>query len=106
MDNSRVTIITTYCSSEDEAAAIGNALLDNKLAACCNIRHCRSLYDWQGRVDEKEWILSIKTIPVNQETIFNRIKDLHSYDIPAILSETKLVNPDYFQWVMKACSKN
>jgi len=69
-----------------EAEAIAQALVEKKLAACCNIiPNVKSVYRWKGRVENcDEVILIIKTNKELTEAVVAVIKSLHSYDMPAI----------------------
>ena len=87
--------------SEEEAAGIGRTLIEERLAACVNILPVRSVYRWEGGIeDEAEVVAFIKTRASLAEKVIDRVKSLHSYQIPCIvvLSITQ-GNPDYLQWI-------
>ena len=81
-------VVLVTCGSEDEAAKIANVLVEEHLAACVNIiSPIRSIYRWEGKIwDEKEWLLVIKTQKVRFEDLEKRVKVLHSYSVPEIIS--------------------
>ena len=86
MNESIVVLIT--CGSEEEALKIANALVEEHLAACVNlVSPIRSIYRWEGKIwDEKEWLLIIKTQKQRFEELEKKVKVLHSYSVPEIIS--------------------
>jgi periplasmic divalent cation tolerance protein len=47
----------------------------------------RSIYRWEGKIwDEKEWLLIIKTQGKKFDELKTRVKSLHSYAVPEIVS--------------------
>ena len=103
MTNALVVLVTA--GSESEAETIARALLDERLAACVTIGGpIRSLYRWQGRLaDDREWQLVIKTRSDLFETLADRVRALHSYDVPEIIGLPVTVgNPAYLEWLEDA----
>jgi periplasmic divalent cation tolerance protein len=87
--------------SEEEAAGIGKTLIEERLAACINILPVRSVYRWEGCIeDEAEVAAFIKTRDSLAEKVIDRVKSLHSYEVPCIVVlPIKQGNPDYLQWI-------
>ena len=81
-------VVFVTCGSEEEALKIANALVESRLAACANlVAPIRSIYRWKGKIwDEKEWLLIIKTEMHRFEELEKRVKSLHSYSVPEIIS--------------------
>ena len=96
-----------YCSiyvttgSEDEAANIGRILVEEKLAACANILPVKSIYRWKGNIEETgEAAMFIKTRSELADKVIDRVKELHSYEVPCIVSfPIEKGNSDYLKWV-------
>ncbi len=86
MPDHRVVLVT--CGSEEEALKIAHALVEDHLAACVNLlTPIRSIYRWEGKIwDEKEWLLIIKTQAKRFDELEKRVKSLHSYAVPEIIS--------------------
>ncbi len=84
--NLRLVYVTT--KDREEARIIGTALIEEKLAACANILDgMESIYRWEGKVETgKESVLILKTTYNNITKLTRRIKELRSYDVPAIVS--------------------
>ena len=82
------TATFVMCGSEEEATKIAHALVDERLAACVNIvSPIRSIYRWEGKVrDESEWLLIIKTQRTRFEDLEKKVRSLHSYRVPEIVS--------------------
>ena len=78
--------ITT--SGEEESKKIGRTIVEERLAGCVNIiPTIKSLYWWKGEIEEdSESILIAKTKVSNIENIIKRVKEIHSYENPAILA--------------------
>jgi len=74
-------------ASEDDAARIAAALLDEGLIACANILPAmRSLFAWNGhRGDEREVGVLFKTGAALLDAAIARLAQLHPYDEPAAI---------------------
>ncbi len=85
---SQPIVVLVTCGSEEEALKIASALVEEHLAACTNlISPIRSIYRWEGKIwDENEWLLTIKTQSHRFEELEKRVKSLHSYSVPEIIS--------------------
>jgi periplasmic divalent cation tolerance protein len=81
-------VVLTACDSEEKAAELARALVEQKVAACVNILPgVRSIYHWQGKVeDASEWQLVIKS----RRDLFPKLKEaiaaVHSYEVPEVLA--------------------
>lgn len=84
--NSIVVLVT--CGSEEEALKIANILVEKHIAACVNlVSPIRSIYRWEGKIwDEKEWLLIVKTQSDRFAELEKKVKSLHSYSVPEIIS--------------------
>jgi periplasmic divalent cation tolerance protein len=86
----------------EEAARIGRTLVEERLVACANIIGAvRSFYRWEGEIqDDQEAVLIAKTGAGRLEAATQRIKALHSYDVPCVVA-VPLVggNADFLSWI-------
>ncbi|MEB3213951.1 MAG: divalent-cation tolerance protein CutA [Leptolyngbyaceae bacterium] len=74
-------------SSKEEAKAIANQLIEERLAACINILPVQSIYRWNGSIcDDEEWQLIIKTDLTQFTSLQERAIALHSYDVPELIA--------------------
>ncbi len=96
-------MVMVACGSVEEALEISNLLVRKRLAACVNILPIRSIYDWQGKVeDHAEHLLLIKTVSERFDSLREAVQSLHSYDTPEIVSiDISESSPDYADWVRK-----
>lgn len=89
-------------ANKSEALAIGRALVEERLVACVNILDAMtSVYRWQGRIEEAiETVLIAKTTEEAVPRVVERVKALHSYECPCVISwPVAQGNPDYLQWI-------
>ena len=97
-----ISMIYVTCGSVNEAREIGDTVVRERLAACANIiEGMRSIYWWQGAVEEgAETILILKTAAANVPALSDRVKTLHSYDVPCV-AEIPLGggNAAYLDWI-------
>ena len=106
--NLRFIYITT--KDREEALKIGKAIVDEKLAACANlIDGMESVYRWKGAVEvDKECILILKTTYHNVSALTRRVKELHSYEVPSVISinlAEQEGNADYLEWIFNSVQK-
>ena len=88
-----------------EAEAAGRALVERKLAACVNILPGMiSIYRWQGKVERAdEAVMIVKTRASLADAVSDAVKELHSYDTPAILvMPLETVEKSYLGWLLGA----
>lgn len=101
MPQSTVVVLCT-CPDEAAAGALARALVEERLAACANlVPGCRSVYRWEGRVQEDtEALLIIKTRSGRVDALTARIRDLHTYELPEVLAVPVTGGlTDYLAWV-------
>lgn len=78
-------LIETTFKKISEAKKMAKILLKNKLIACAQISTIESLYSWNGKtVNEKEFLLSVKTKIGFYNDVEKTIIKNHSYDLPQI----------------------
>ncbi len=97
-------VVLVTCGSEEEAVKIANALVEAHLAACVNlVSPIRSIYRWEGKIwDEKECLLIIKTQKERFEGLEKKVKSLHSYSVPEIISLPILEgSSSYLNWLLE-----
>jgi len=95
-------VVYVAAGSEQEALNIAKAAVEERLAACANlIPKIRSIYRWEGKVcDEPECYLIIKTRKALFHTLRDRVKDLHSYEVPEIIALPIIEGlEDYLEWI-------
>lgn len=106
MTNIRFVYIT--CKDKEEAVLIGKTLIKEKLAACVNIfDQMTSIYEWEGKLEESsECVLIVKTSHDKIKDVTERVKLIHSYTCPCILSIViDEGNAEYLKWLDNCLSE-
>lgn len=94
-------VLTTFSKLED-AQAMARQLLENRLAACVQIQEgIHSIYRWEGKIcEEREVLLSAKTVVGSWPEISSFIKSHHPYDLPEVLAfMPEKYEEQYGKWV-------
>ena len=102
MSERAVFVYTTYPSLV-EAERIGRAVLERRLAACVNILPGMiSHYRWEGKVERaEEAVMLVKTRASVANAVSDAVKELHSYDTPAIVVlPLESVEKTYLAWLL------
>ncbi|MDY6937340.1 MAG: divalent-cation tolerance protein CutA [Cyanobacteriota bacterium] len=94
-------LVLVTASSEAEAETIARTLVEEKLAACTTLMPVRSIYTWQGEVqDDREWQLIIKTDLARFQALEARVQQLHSYEVPEIIAiDLAAGSTPYLNWI-------
>jgi periplasmic divalent cation tolerance protein len=98
-------VVFTTAGSAEEAEKIAHALVERHLAACVNVLpQIRSIYRWQGKVeDAAEILLIIKTTAAKFPAVRDAIRELHSYDVPECIALPITDGaPDYLKWLTES----
>ena len=92
------------CANLEEARRIGRALVEERLAACVNIRQHETIYRWQGAIEQGPEIgMLAKTTRAGYPALEARVRVLHSYTLPCIVAwRPEAGLPDYMQWIAEA----
>lgn len=95
-------LVFTTLPDADSAGKIAKQLVEHRLAACVNVlAPCRSIYRWQGDVQEDgEVPLIIKTTADRLPALRDWLQLNHPYELPEIVA-VEVVDglPDYLAWV-------
>ena len=103
-----IAVLTTV-DAKDDARVIAKALVERKLAACVQISAIESVYTWAGKVQESpEFRLLVKTTDERYPQVEAAIRELHTYDLPAILgSRMQHAYEPFAAWVAEnACGSD
>ncbi len=98
-------LVLSTCPDEESALAIARHVVETRAAACVNVLPgLRSVYRWQGRVEEAhERLLLVKTRAERYAAVESAIRELHPYELPEILSVPLLAGlPAYLAWIDEA----
>src|SRR5436853_194052 len=95
--------IYVTASSETEAGKIAETIVAERLAACANILSgIKSFYHWQGKVEQgSETAILFKTRSGFFEAVEKRVRELHSYNAPCIVSwPLQDVSDAFLHWIV------
>jgi periplasmic divalent cation tolerance protein len=101
---SRGTIILSTFPSEESVTSIADKVVRNRLCACVNFTKVRSIYSWQGKIeDQQEFIALFKTTAKSAKRLKAEITRLHPYKVPEIV-ELKMedVSRLYLSWLAES----
>ncbi len=102
-------LVYTTCGSEEEAERISEVLVERELVACANIfsSSVKSVYEWQGSVEkEDETALLLKTREERWKELKRVVKQVHSYDTPAIIKLEAESEKEFSEWVREKTSSS
>lgn len=75
------------CPDEATARAIARDLLDKRLVACANILPIRSMYRWEGAIEEADEVaMFLKTRRALVDEVARAVAALHPYDVPCAVA--------------------
>lgn len=105
MEEFIVVLVTAGSSAEGDRLA--RALVEERFAACVNrIQSIRSVYRWQGKVEEnEEELLIIKSTRNLFAGLERRVRELHSYSVPEIVALPIVEGSQgYLEWLREQLS--
>ena len=104
---SAIVIVTTV-GDEEHANDIAGELVLRRHAASVNIiTGVKSVYRWRGKIcRDSEYLLIIKTQRSEFEQVAAVIRELHSYELPEILSfDIARGEEDFLEWISSSLDK-
>jgi periplasmic divalent cation tolerance protein len=99
---SDVVVVYVTAPDLDVATRLGRALVEESLAACCNLLPgVRSIYQWEGAVQEDaEVLLVLKTVAERVPALTERVLALHPYTLPEVIAlPVTAGHTPYLEWV-------
>ncbi|MEW5762441.1 MAG: divalent-cation tolerance protein CutA [Bacillota bacterium] len=97
-----VVLVYITAADEEEARTLGRTLVENRLAACANvIPRIHSTYRWEGQlVEDEEALLLVKTTRGLVDRLIETVREIHSYEVPAVLVlDVAAGNQAFLDWV-------
>jgi periplasmic divalent cation tolerance protein len=104
----RAIVVVTTVGTEEQANLIAREIVARRQAACVNILPgVRSIYRWQGKIcKDGELLLVVKTLEREFEAVAATIRELHSYELPEILSfSVSRGEPGFLAWIEDSVDK-
>lgn len=99
--DTRCCIVLTTFPSREAATAVARTLVEERLAACVQlVDGVQSIYRWEGRIDESPEVqLIAKTTPAAAPALIDRLRALHPYQVPEILTLEAAASDAYGAWM-------
>ena len=92
-------VLVTHPNKE-HAERITRGVIDAKLAACVLVTDVKSYYNWEGKLNEDDEVITILKTSTNKvDDLEEYIETNHEYDVPAIISFQANANERYGNWV-------
>ena len=92
-------VLVTHPNRE-HAERITRGVIDAKLAACVLVADVKSFYNWEGKLNEDDEIVTLlKTSTEKIADLEKYIEANHDYDVPAIISFQANANQAYPNWL-------
>jgi periplasmic divalent cation tolerance protein len=104
----RAIVVVTTVGTEEQAYLIAREIVARRQAACVNILPgVRSIYRWKGKIcKDGELLLIVKTMESEFEGVAATIRELHSYELPEILSfAVARGEPSFLAWIVASVDK-
>jgi periplasmic divalent cation tolerance protein len=83
-----VRVVLVTAADRDTGLNLVRQVVEERLAACGNVLPgVTSVFEWEGTMREQEEVLLIfKTVAAQTERLAERIAELHTYDVPEVLT--------------------
>ena len=92
-------VLVTHPNKE-HAERITRGVIDAKLAACVLIADVKSFYNWEGKLNEDDEVVTLlKTSTEKVSDLEKYIETNHDDDVPAISSLQASANENYGNWL-------
>jgi periplasmic divalent cation tolerance protein len=104
----RAIVVVTTVGTEEQANLIAREIVVRRQAACVNILPgIRSIYRWKGKIcKDGELMLIVKTLEGEFEGVMATIRELHSYELPEILSfQVTRGEKNFLDWIAGSVDK-
>lgn len=100
---SQYCVVLSTFNDEKNAQETIETILSCKLAACIQTLNIDSHYTWEGKIcREREILVLFKSTWDMYESLENKIKELHSYDIPEIIAiDVEKGFSKYLDWIKR-----
>ena len=89
----KLLLLITTVPNQLLAEQISKELIERKLAACISIKEIKSIYRWQGNIEENK---------VFELTII--LKEKITYEVPEIIYKIFDSENSYFKWLEESIS--
>ena len=102
MSSHDYVLVLTTLPADADAVSFATRLVEQHLAACVNLLSpMESVYRWEGNVEhEAERQVIMKTVRDRVPALWDRVRELHPYDIPEFIVLPVVDGNDaYLRWI-------
>lgn len=101
-------LVYVTAADEQEARAIGRAMVEARLAACANVLpQMVPIFRWEGKLDEgSESVVLLKTTESRVDALIEAVEAMHSYDCPcAVVLPIAGGSRAFLDWISQETSE-
>lgn len=81
-----VQLVYATFPDRESAETLGQAVIEDKLAACVTYWEAGTTYRWEGEIETDEETLALfKTAPEKRAALVEALETEHPYDVPCVL---------------------
>ena len=105
MADVQYVVVLTTLPVDADPSQFAASLVEDRVAACVNILpEMRSVYRWESGIeDERERQIVIKTTSSCLVALWERVRELHPYEVPEFLVIPVIDGSDaYMKWVRES----
>jgi len=97
----KMALVLSNFASPESARSVLRILMQEQIATCGNIFASHlAIYPWDEKIqEEQETAVLFKAAYKNKELLVKRLRELHPYDLPAIMVIETEANADYVAWL-------
>ena len=101
-------VMVTTVGDEEQGNDLARELVLRRHAASVNMLPvAKSFYRWRGKVcHDSEYMLVIKTLDSEYEKVCETIREIHSYELPEVLSfKISRAEDSFLNWIESSLDK-
>ncbi|HUR26194.1 MAG TPA: divalent-cation tolerance protein CutA [Candidatus Thermoplasmatota archaeon] len=101
---SSMVLVRTTLGTRDAADALARHLVNAGLAACVHVQEVRSVYRWQGKVEEqREWLVEARALESRAVAVREAMLVDHPYELPVVETLTVTgISKEYRDWARQS----
>jgi periplasmic divalent cation tolerance protein len=95
-----MALVRTTVGSRSHANDLARQLVNGGLAACVHVQEVRSIYKWDGKLEEQqEWLVEARALESRAVAVREAMLADHPYDVPLVETLTSTGIPkEYLDW--------
>jgi periplasmic divalent cation tolerance protein len=95
-----MALVRTTMGTRDAADNLARQLVNGGLAACVHVQEVRSVYRWQGKVEEQtEWLVEARALESRVIAVREAMLADHPYQLPLVEVLTATgISKEYLDW--------